>query len=54
MKGSQSNREYTSPEVTEFGSVEQITEKLNKQGLKPDQYTEATNGVVVGSTQPAK
>lgn len=42
-------REYAPPEITEFGSVEAITEQFNKKGLSTDQYTEDTNGEIVGS-----
>lgn len=43
-------RGYRAPEITEFGSVEEITEQqFNKEGLSTDQYTDDTNGEVVGS-----
>jgi hypothetical protein len=48
-------REYESPQVTEYGSVESITNehKVNKEGFSTDDFSEATNGLVVGSTSPA-
>ena len=54
VMGDQKPTGYTSPEVTEYGSVEAITEQpVNKEGTIEDNFTPATDGVVVGSTQPA-
>lgn len=45
-----SSKTYDSPQVTEYGSVETITQQeFNKDGLSTDQYTEDTQGEVVGS-----
>lgn len=42
--------EYGVPELTEYGSVEAITEQqFNKDGMSTDQYTDDTNGEIVGS-----
>lgn len=46
-------REYTAPAVSEYGTVESITEQSNKEGLQTDEYTDATNGEIVGSIVPA-
>lgn len=42
-------QQYGSPEVTEYGSVEVVTQDLNKDGMNEDQYTDDTNGDIVGS-----
>jgi len=48
-------RQYTAPELTEFGSVEAITEQqFNKDGFSTDQYTNDTNGQIVGSLSEYK
>ncbi|QPV64356.1 hypothetical protein I7X12_07005 [Halosimplex litoreum] len=45
--------DYGVPELTEYGSVEAITEQqYNKDGTSTDQYTDDTNGEIVGSTSP--
>ncbi|ELZ30323.1 hypothetical protein C475_01272 [Halosimplex carlsbadense 2-9-1] len=42
--------DYGVPELTEYGSVEAITEQqFNKDGMSTDQYTDDTNGEIVGS-----
>lgn len=46
-----SNKQYTAPEMTEFGSVEAITEQSNKVGDATDQYSETTP--LVGSVVPS-
>jgi len=49
-----SKQTYDSPQVTEYGSVEAITqEKANKSGLSADIFTDDTNGVIVGSLSEA-
>lgn len=52
MKSQGSNKEYTRPEVTEFGSVEAVTEQSNKEGGATDQYSD--NTPLVGSLVPAE
>jgi hypothetical protein len=47
----QSNSEYTSPQMTEYGPVESITEQSNKEGGATDQYSDTTP--LVGSISPA-
>jgi len=42
---------YDSPELTEYGTVESVTEQSNKEGSQTDQYSE--NTPLVGSIQPA-
>lgn len=45
-----SGQQYDSPRVTDYGSVEVVTEQnFNKDGLSSDQYTDDTNGAIVGS-----
>jgi len=45
--------EYNRPTLTEYGTVESITEQeFNKDGLSTDNYTEDTDGEIVGSLQP--
>ena len=46
-----SDQQYGTPEVTEYGSVEVVTQQqeLNKDGFSEDQYTDDTNGEIVGS-----
>ncbi|WP_152436297.1 putative RiPP precursor [Halosimplex carlsbadense] len=51
MTRQQSNNEYTSPQMTEYGSVESITEQSNKEGGGTDQYSD--NTPLVGSISPA-
>ncbi len=46
-----SGEKYTSPEVTEYGSVESITESNNKIGSEEDRYSDV--GDIVGSLTPA-
>jgi len=51
MKNKRSNKEYSSPEVVEFGGVESITQQSNKEGGATDQYSDTTP--LIGSIQPA-
>lgn len=51
MTGQQSNNDYTSPQLTEYGAVESITEQSNKEGGGTDQYSDTTP--LVGSISPA-
>ncbi|GAA0540571.1 hypothetical protein GCM10008994_14570 [Halorubrum ejinorense] len=51
MADNQSTNRYDSPRVTEYGSVEAITEQSNKEGNETDQYSETTP--LVGSIVPA-
>lgn len=44
-----SSQRYNAPRVTEYGPVEAVTQDLNKDGLNEDQYTDDTNGQIVGS-----
>jgi|AntDeeMetagen192_2_1112575.scaffolds.fasta_scaffold18070_1 hypothetical protein len=46
-----SKSQYDSPQVTEYGSVEAITEQTNKDGYETDQYS--ANTPLVGSVVPA-
>lgn len=43
---------YEPPEVTEYGSVEALTEQSNKVGGNTDEYSETTP--LVGSVVPAQ
>jgi hypothetical protein len=51
MADNQSTNRYDSPRVTEYGSVEAITEQSNKEGNASDQYSD--NTPLVGSIVPA-
>lgn len=44
-----SSQRYNAPRVTEYGPVEAVTQDLNKDGQSEDQYTDDTNGDIVGS-----
>lgn len=45
-----SSEKYNSPRVTEYGSVESITEDKNKCGFGSDNYSDSDNDLV-GSVQ---
>lgn len=47
------SKKYDSPRVTEYGSIESVTQQLNKDGLDHDQYTDDTGGIVVGTISSA-
>lgn len=50
----ENGRRYDSPTVIEYGSVEKLTgQQFNKDGFSTDQYTDDTNGVIVGSITQA-
>ena len=51
MADKQSTDRYDSPSVTEYGSIESITEQSNKEGNETDQYSDTTP--LVGSIVPA-
>ena len=51
MIDKQSTGSYDSPRVTEYGSVEAVTEQSNKEGNATDQYSDTTP--LVGSIEPA-
>lgn len=51
MTEDQSTNRYDSPRVTEYGSVEAITEQSNKEGNESDTYSDTTP--LVGSIVPA-
>ncbi|MEA2126351.1 MAG: hypothetical protein QOI80_3133 [Solirubrobacteraceae bacterium] len=44
--------EYKAPEVSSLGSVEEMTEQLNKIGSTADQYTQVVP-ILVGTVTPA-
>ena len=51
MTEDQSTNRYDSPRVTEYGSIEAITEQSNKEGNANDMYSDTTP--LVGSIVPA-
>lgn len=51
MNGQQPDKEYSAPEITEFGAVEEITQQSNKIGGATDEYSDTTP--LVGSVVPA-
>jgi hypothetical protein len=51
MTNPKSSTEYTTPELTEYGPVESMTEAVNKEGNQEDIYS--PNTPLVGSTPPA-
>ena len=51
MSSQQDNSQYSSPELTEYGPVESITEDQNKIGTGTDEYSQ--NTPLVGSVVDA-
>ncbi|AEH38933.1 hypothetical protein Halxa_0330 (plasmid) [Halopiger xanaduensis SH-6] len=51
MSGNKDSSQYSPPELTEYGSIESVTEQVNKEGVASDQWSE--NTPLLGSIQPA-
>lgn len=51
MVNTQSPERYDSPQVTEYGSIEAVTEQSNKLGNETDSFSDTTP--LIGSIEPA-